>query len=162
MWGLEISLTLFWHLSNPRSPYLRMNSIRIFRQGSKMFLMHWHGGTNGVPFIHDLHAWQSIIWLSQVCLHNIFFHVNLFLLVATSVDVERLFSRGHVLLSHNCNRLSSQTTRALLCLGDWSHLGLVNSDNVHKVSLLDDVAPMDGSSEPTEVELPDGWDAIDA
>ncbi|KIM54541.1 hypothetical protein SCLCIDRAFT_35225, partial [Scleroderma citrinum Foug A] len=79
---------------------------------------------------------------------------------ATSVDVERLFSRGRVLLSHNRNRLSSQTTRALLCLGDWSCLGLVNSDDVHKVSLLDDVAPMDGSSEPTEVELPDGWDTI--
>ena len=162
MWGLEISLTLFWHLSNPRSPYLRMNSIHIFRQGSKTFLMHWHGGMNSVPFIHDLHAWQSIIWLSQVCLHNIFFHVNLFLLVATSVDVEHLFSHGRVLLLHNCNHLSSQTTHALLCLGDWSRLGLVNSDDVHKVSLLDDVAPMDGSSEPTEVELPDGWDTIDA
>jgi len=52
-------------------------------------------------------------------------------------------------------------TRALLCLGNWSHLGLVNSDDVHKVSLLDDVGPMDRSSEPTEVELPDGWDTID-
>ena len=54
-----------------------------------------------------------------------------------------------------------QTTHALLCLGNWSHLGLINNDDVHKVSLLDDVGPMDGSSEPTEVELADGWDAID-
>ena len=162
MWGLEISSTLFWHLSNLRSPYLQMNSIHIFQQGLKTFLMCWHGGTNGVPFIHDLHAWQSIIWLSQVCLHNIFFHVNLFPLVATSVDVKCLFSHECVLPSHNRNRLSSQTTCALLCLGDWSRLGLVNSDDMHKVSLLDDVAPMDGSSEPTEVELPDEWDMIDA
>ncbi|KIM59870.1 hypothetical protein SCLCIDRAFT_125247, partial [Scleroderma citrinum Foug A] len=88
--------------------------------------------------------------------------INYLTIPATSVDVEHLFSHGHVLLSHNHNRLSSQTTRALLCLGDWSCLGLVNSDDVHKVSLLDDVAPMDGSSEPTEVELPDGWDTIDA
>ena len=54
-----------------------------------------------------------------------------------------------------------QTTHALLCLGNWSHLGLVNNDDVCKVSLLDDVGPMDGSSEPTEVELADGLDGID-
>ncbi|KIM56444.1 hypothetical protein SCLCIDRAFT_46436, partial [Scleroderma citrinum Foug A] len=58
---------------------------------------------------------------------------------ATSVDVERLFSRGCVLLSHNCNRLSTQTMHALLCLGSWSSLGLVNNDNVHKVTILDNV-----------------------
>ncbi|KAJ7933627.1 hypothetical protein B0H13DRAFT_1592206, partial [Mycena leptocephala] len=35
---------------------------------------------------------------------------------ATSVDVERVFSRGRLLLSHVWNRLSAQSTRALMCL----------------------------------------------
>jgi len=82
-------------------------------------------------------------------------------LVATSVDVECLFSCGQVLLSHNHNRLSAQTTHALLCLGSWSRLGLVSDSDVRKVTTLDDVKAVDVSTEPTEIELPDGWDAID-
>lgn len=42
---------------------------------------------------------------------------------ATSVDVERIFSRGRILLSHLRNRLSPQTTRSLMCLQAWSLLG---------------------------------------
>jgi len=41
-------------------------------------------------------------------------------IVATSVDVERTFSQGRLVLSHVRNRLSVQSTRALLCLGVWS------------------------------------------
>ncbi|KIL65169.1 hypothetical protein M378DRAFT_52957, partial [Amanita muscaria Koide BX008] len=52
---------------------------------------------------------------------------------ATSVDVERLFSRGRILLSHLRNRMSAQTTRALLCLGSWSRLKLVKDEDVRKV-----------------------------
>ncbi|KDR79571.1 hypothetical protein GALMADRAFT_47315, partial [Galerina marginata CBS 339.88] len=43
---------------------------------------------------------------------------------ATSTDVERLFSRGRLILSHTRSRLSPQSTRALLCLGSWSLAGL--------------------------------------
>ena len=38
-------------------------------------------------------------------------------ITATSIDIEQLFSRGRLLLSHVCSRLSAQSTRALLCLG---------------------------------------------
>ena len=41
-------------------------------------------------------------------------------IVATSVDVERVFSKGRILLSHVRNRLSVQSTWALMCLGAWS------------------------------------------
>ncbi|KAG6807813.1 hypothetical protein H0H92_006346 [Tricholoma furcatifolium] len=44
---------------------------------------------------------------------------------ATSVDVERVFSRGRILLSHLRNRLSPRSTQALLCLGDWVQKGLI-------------------------------------
>jgi len=73
---------------------------------------------------------------------------------ATSVDVERLFSRGRLLLSHVRSRLSAQSTRALLCLGSWSRLGLVKDTDVLAVTVLDDV---EGDEEP---ELDDGWDRI--
>lgn len=75
--------------------------------------------------------------------------------VATSVDVERLFSRGRVLLAHVRNRLCAQTIRALLCLGSWSRLGLVKDADIKKVTIMDDV---EGEE---EVVFLDGWDAID-
>jgi len=58
---------------------------------------------------------------------------------ATSVDVERLFSRGHLLLSHTRSRLSVASTRALLCLGSWSLLGLVRDEDVEAVSEMNDI-----------------------
>ena len=73
--------------------------------------------------------------------------------LATSVDVERVFSHGCILLSHIRNRLSAQTTRALMCLGTWSKLGYVKDKDVHTVGRLPDV-------EGEEDELKEGWDAI--
>jgi len=73
--------------------------------------------------------------------------------IATSVDVERIFSRGCLLLSRIRSRLSTQTTRALLCLGCWSQLGLVKDKDVLPVARLPDV-------EGDEKELKDGWDSI--
>ena len=69
---------------------------------------------------------------------------------ATSIDVERIFSRGQLVLSHIRNRLSAQTTRALLCLGSWSLLGMVKDKDMLKVALLNDV---EGDE---EVELENG------
>jgi hypothetical protein len=58
---------------------------------------------------------------------------------ATSVDVERLFSRGRLVLSHTRSRLSVASTRALLCLGSWSLAGLVRDEDVAAVVRLDEV-----------------------
>lgn len=68
----------------------------------------------------------------------------------TSVDVERLFSRGRLLLSHVRSRLSVNSTRALLCLGTWSTLGLVKTEDVKKVSALPEV-------KGEEDEFEGGW-----
>lgn len=72
---------------------------------------------------------------------------------ATSTDVERVFSRGRLLLSHVQNRLSSQSIRALMCLGNWSQLGLVKDKDVHAITMLAEI-------EEDEEELEEGWDAI--
>jgi hypothetical protein len=71
---------------------------------------------------------------------------------ATSVDVERIFSKGRILLSHVRNRLSVQSTRALMCLGSWSLQGYVKNKDIFAVTVLPEVME--------EEELEEGWDAI--
>jgi hypothetical protein len=74
-------------------------------------------------------------------------------MTATSVDVERTFSQGRLILSHVRSRLSVQSTRALLCLGGWSKMGLVEDDDVKSAARLPEV---DGEEE----ELSLDWDAL--
>ncbi|KAF7776710.1 hypothetical protein Agabi119p4_5103 [Agaricus bisporus var. burnettii] len=52
---------------------------------------------------------------------------------ATSVKVERIFSEGRSLLSHTRNRLASESTRALMCLGEWSISGFIKESDMLKV-----------------------------
>jgi hAT family C-terminal dimerisation region len=59
--------------------------------------------------------------------------------LATSVDVERIFSKGRLILSHVRNRLSVDSTRALLCLGNWSRAGIIKKEDIHSAALLPDV-----------------------
>ena len=74
-------------------------------------------------------------------------------ILATSIDVERLFSCGHLIITHAHSRLSAQMTCALLCLGAWSFLGLVKAEDGLVVAALGDV---EGDKEALE----DGWDSI--
>lgn len=75
-------------------------------------------------------------------------------MLATSVDVERLFSRGRMLLSHTRNRLSSQSIRAILCLGSWGFHTFVGSTDLQKLASLQDI---EGDE---DVVLDDNWDGI--
>ena len=76
---------------------------------------------------------------------------------ASSIAVERVFSEGRLLISHVCNRLSAQSTRALLCLGYWSKLGYIKLDDLKAAaSLLDinkDSDALDGWSD-------DNWSIV--
>ena len=74
-------------------------------------------------------------------------------LLATTVDVERVFSQGRLVLPHVRNRLSFQSTRALLCVGTWSTLGMINTQDI-KAALGEEVTGGE------ENELPADWDAI--
>jgi hypothetical protein len=60
-------------------------------------------------------------------------------ILATSVDVERTFSQGQLLLSHIRNQLSVQSTQALLCLGIWSEMGYVRDKDVKAATVLPEV-----------------------
>jgi hypothetical protein len=64
---------------------------------------------------------------------------NSYSLPATSVSVERVFSKGRLVISHIRNRLSGQSTRALLCLGAWTKQNLVKNSDLIEVSKLPDV-----------------------
>jgi hypothetical protein len=79
---------------------------------------------------------------------------------ATSVDVERVFSRGRFTLSYTRSRMSAQTTRALLCLSQWSLIGYVHDSDVLKVAALPELAADAGDSDG-EYEMEPGWDRIE-
>lgn len=66
-----------------------------------------------------------------------------------------MFSKGRILLSHVRNRLSVQSTRALLCLGAWSLMGYVKDSDVKAVTVLPDLK--EGEKEEP---LGDDWDLI--
>ena len=74
-------------------------------------------------------------------------------MLATSTDVERVFSKGRLVLSHIRNRLSVASTRALMCLGAWTKLGLVHDADIRAAAVLPDL-------EGEEEELQLGWDYI--
>lgn len=75
---------------------------------------------------------------------------------ATSVDVERTFSQGQLLLSHIRNRLSVQSTRALLCLRVWSKMGYVKDKDLKAVTVLPESVAANSDGE----ELAEDWDTI--
>jgi hypothetical protein len=82
--------------------------------------------------------------------------LHLTLLLATSVGVERTFSKGRLLLSHIRNRLSVQSTRALMCLGVWSLQGYVRDSDINEVTALEELVGEERMS-----ELSADWDIID-
>ena len=49
---------------------------------------------------------------------------------ASSVGVERSFSRGRILISHLRNRLRAETIRALMCFSDWSREDLFSNEEL--------------------------------
>ena len=74
-------------------------------------------------------------------------------MIATSVDVEQVFSKGRLILSHIRNRLTVASMCALMCLGAWSKLGLVRDADLLAAATLPEV-------KEDEEEFNVGWDYI--
>ena len=66
-----------------------------------------------------------------------------------------MFSKGRILLSHVRNRLSVESTQALMCLGAWSLMGYVKDSDVKSVTVLPDV-----NEDEEEEPLAENWDSI--
>ncbi|KIL56860.1 hypothetical protein M378DRAFT_88698 [Amanita muscaria Koide BX008] len=71
---------------------------------------------------------------------------------ATSVNVERVFSEGRVLLSYLRNRLQVDSTRALLCVGEWCKKGVIKERDL--------VAALKGTLDVVEDELESNEDEV--
>lgn len=67
---------------------------------------------------------------------KLFLHSGIDVFSATLTDIECVFSQGRIILSHIRNRLSAESTRALLCLWNWSLLGYVKDKDITAVTVL--------------------------
>ena len=123
----EIYLTNSHHLSSWKRTIFMMNWTPILAWMLKTSLTPSNGGMN------ISHGWSSIILPYLVCISCIQFHLSSKYIIATSIDVKRLFSKGHILIPHLHSCLSSQSICALLCLESWSVLGYVKNDDVKEV-----------------------------
>jgi hypothetical protein len=74
--------------------------------------------------------------------------------LATSVDVERVFSEARILMPHTRNPLSAVTVRSLTCLGSWSRLGMV--EQVDALSVTEKNKDVKGKDKGPVGD----WDAI--
>ncbi|KAF5356700.1 hypothetical protein D9758_013728 [Tetrapyrgos nigripes] len=97
----------------------------------------WHGRKKSYPVLHRM----ALDYLT---------------IPATSTDVERIFSRSRFLLPYVRNRLSAETTRALMCLSQWSLLGLIDDNDVVEVSKLPEIEVENKDAE--DIEMPVGFD----
>ena len=136
----QIYSTIFQHLLPPKERPSSTNWGSIWALRLKIWWMHFNGGMRSAKHIPGSTAWHWITLVSQVC----YFHVILCAIyslnyIATSVEVERLFSRRRLVLSHTWSRLSVASTHALICLGSWSHLGLVRDEDLEAVVNLNEV-----------------------
>ena len=73
--------------------------------------------------------------------------------VVTSVDVECVFSKGCIFLSHLCSCLSIQSMHTLMCVGEWSKLGYMKDKDIRAVTTLPEV---EGKEEVPQ----ENWDVI--
>ncbi len=100
-------------------------------------ILYWHARVASTPGLVRMGLDYSTIpgELNHHCTHIHSYRCS----TATTVDVERTFSKGHLTLSHVRNRLNAQTTHALMCVGAWSCLDLIDTDDLHGTVGLPDL-----------------------
>ena len=120
------------------------------------FLMYLSGGMNTRVPIPDCHIWrlttsQSLVSFFIKECTSVLLNKGL---VATTVDIECVFSQGRLLLSHVRSCLSVQSTHALMCLGIWSKMGYVKDSDIKAVVINPELKGEEG-------ELAEDWDVIE-
>ena len=148
------SLTISHRSLLPLLPISKMSLNDTSSAPSRTSGTRYHGGLTTEPSIRVSLGWHSTTYPYQVYPSIVTSPLlNLIIPTATSVDVERVFSKGRLVLSHIRNKLSVQSTRTLMCLGAWSRMGLVKDKDVMAVVRLPAV-------DRDETELDSGWDDI--
>jgi hypothetical protein len=77
------------------------------------------------------------------------------------VDVERVFSRAGRLVTRERNGLSAQSIRALMCVGYWSLMGMVQDKDLLKIAKDGKAKPSDSEKDLVDIDLPAAFDVID-
>ena len=130
-----------------------MNSTATLPRMWRMWRTASCGGMRDVPLFLTFLIWLGIICQSQVSVPASLLSLLIFCLLATTVDIEWVFSCGWLILLHICNHLAVQSTCVSLCVGIWSSLGLVKDSDIKMSVGKDDVVGK-------EEDLPENWDAI--
>ena len=97
--------------------------------------------------------WLRIISQSQVSVPSSLLFLLIFFPLATTVNVEQVFSYGHLILLHVHNHLAIQSTHISLCIGIWNSLSLVKDSDIKMSVGKDDIVG-------EEEDLSENWDAI--
>ena len=116
-------------------------------------LMWWHKHKTLYPHLHRMAFDYQTVSCKSILAVFALTYSNLHTGVATSVDMEHVFSQGHLLLPYICNHLSSESTHALLCLSNLCLYGCVKDTDIRATTLLPDI---NGKEPPLET----GWDNI--
>ena len=95
-------------------------------------MIWFNGGKSTDLYIHGYTAWLSTTSPSLVS-DFIIPRLDIdWLLLATTADVEWVFSHGRFLLPYTHNQLSSDSIWAHMCVDTWSVLSLVKDKDVMK------------------------------
>ena len=97
----------------------------ICRVQSRMWWNLWDGGMTTAMYIPLFIIWHWIIWAFLVSLLLLLFVLQLRSPIATSMEVEHVFSQGQQLLHFTRSRLGPSSIYAYMCLGSWSRHDLL-------------------------------------
>ncbi len=139
-------LMLYQLFQHPRRPHWRMNSPATCQPQRSALLIPFGGGLKTRPLTLVSLEWLATIFVFQVSVYSAY-ELILINFSATSVDVEHTFSKGRLLLSHIRNRMSAESTRALLCLNNWSKQGFVKQEDLVEAAKLPEVDGVAGEQD---------------
>lgn len=130
--------------------YLSTPPERITR---KEVLLWWHDHRSTYPILSRMAL--DYLTIPGMYMRTRSFYIAKLFYLATSVDVERVFSKGRLNLTYLRNRMSVQTFRALMCLDEWLKNNFITEKAMR--AILKGEPEVD---EETEEDVCEGWDKI--
>ena len=128
----------------------------ILQQMLRTWRMGLCGGMSDAQCFYAYHTWPVITLQFLVSTWSSCIYLRCWILchIATTVNVECVFSHRHLILLHIYGCLAVESTHVSICIGLWSIEGLVYGGDI-KASLSADKIKEKG-------KLPIDWDTIHA
>ena len=117
-------------LKNELQKYLNSSALDDIKDAFSWWVANW------LTYLHL--SWMASDYFSipGMCL---VITINSICCICSDNCVERIFSKGRLVLSHVCNGLSVQSTQALICLGTWSKISFMKDKDVTEAVRLPDI-----------------------